>query len=60
MIGRSYIYGLGAMGEAGVTKALEVMQKELDISMALCGRSDINAVDKSILMVPDDFSGRWS
>ena len=60
MIGRSYIYGLGAMGEAGVTKALEVMQKELDISMALCGRSDINSVDKSILMVPDDFSGRWS
>jgi len=60
MIGRSYIYGLGAMGEAGVTKALEVMQKELDISMALCGRSGINAVDKSILMVPDDFSGRWS
>jgi len=60
MIGRSYIYGLGAMGEAGVTKALEVMQKELDISMALCGRSDINAVDKSILMVPDDFSRRWS
>jgi len=47
MIGRSYIYGLGAMGEAGVTKALEVMQKELDISRALCGRSDINAVDKS-------------
>lgn len=38
-IGRSYIYGLGAMGQAGVTKALEVIQKELDISMALCGAS---------------------
>ena len=60
MIGRSYIYGLGAMGEAGVTKALEVMQKELDISMGLCGQSDINVVDRDILLVPDDFSTRWS
>lgn len=60
MIGRSYIYGLGAMGEAGVTKALEVMQKELDISMGLCGQSDINMVDRDILLVPDDFSTRWS
>lgn len=60
MIGRSYIYGLGAMGEAGVTKALELMQKEMDISMGLCGKSDINTVGKDILMVPEDFSGRWS
>jgi L-lactate dehydrogenase (cytochrome) len=49
-IGRSYIYGLGAMGQAGVTKALEIIHKELDITMALCGRTDINAIDKSILL----------
>jgi L-lactate dehydrogenase (cytochrome) len=49
-IGRSFIYGLGAMGEAGVTKALEIIHKELDLSMALCGRTDINTIDKSILL----------
>jgi L-lactate dehydrogenase (cytochrome) len=49
-IGRSFIYGLGAMGEAGVTAALEIIRKELDISMALCGRTDINTVDKGILL----------
>ena len=49
-IGRSYIYGLGAMGQAGVTKALEIIHKETDITMALCGRTDINTIDKSILL----------
>jgi L-lactate dehydrogenase (cytochrome) len=49
-IGRAYIYGLGAMGEAGVTKALQVIHKELDTTMALCGRTDINTVDTSILL----------
>ena len=49
-IGRSYIYGLGAMGEVGVTKALEIIQKELDLTMAFCGRTDINAIDKSVLL----------
>jgi L-lactate dehydrogenase (cytochrome) len=49
-IGRPYIYGLGAMGEAGVTTALDIIRKELDISMALCGRTDINTVDKTILL----------
>jgi L-lactate dehydrogenase (cytochrome) len=49
-IGRSYIYGLGAMGQAGVTKALEILHKELDITMAFCGRTDINTIDKSILL----------
>ena len=58
-IGRAYIYGLGAMGEAGVTKALEVIHKELDISMAFCGHRDINGVDRSILHVPKGFSGDW-
>jgi len=60
MIGRSYIYGLGAMGQAGVTKALEVMHKELDTTMALCGHRDINDVTRDILYVPEDFEGRWA
>ncbi|WP_353474990.1 alpha-hydroxy acid oxidase [Salipiger sp. H15] len=58
-IGRAYIYGLGAMGEAGVTRALEVIHKELDVSMALCGRTDITTVDRDILMIPKGFSGDW-
>ncbi len=49
-IGRSFIYGLGAMGEAGVTKALEIIHKEMDITMALCGKTRIEQVDKSILL----------
>jgi L-lactate dehydrogenase (cytochrome) len=49
-IGRSMLYGLGAMGEAGVTKALEIIHKELDLTMAFCGHTDINKVDKSILL----------
>ncbi|MBU2983379.1 alpha-hydroxy-acid oxidizing protein [Lentibacter algarum] len=58
-IGRAYVYGLGAMGEAGVTKALEVIHKELDTSMALCGKRDINDVDRDILMIPKSFEGDW-
>ncbi len=58
-IGRAYIYGLGAMGEAGVTKALEIIQKEMDTSMALCGRQTIDQLDPSILLIPEDFEGRW-
>ena len=49
-IGRAYVYGLGAMGEAGVTKSLEIIRKELDTTMALCGRTDIDTIDKSILL----------
>ncbi|MBQ1203140.1 MAG: alpha-hydroxy-acid oxidizing protein [Loktanella sp.] len=58
-VGRAYINGLGAMGEAGVTKALEVIHKELDTTMALCGRRDIRDVDRDILLVPKDFEGDW-
>lgn len=58
-IGRAFVYGLGAMGEEGVTKALEVIHKELDVSMAFCGHRNITGVDKDILMVPRDFSDRW-
>ncbi|MFC6284537.1 MULTISPECIES: alpha-hydroxy acid oxidase [Polaromonas] len=49
-IGRSFLYGLGAMGEAGVTKALQIIHRELDLTMAFCGRTDIRTVDKSILL----------
>ena len=49
-IGRAMLYGLGAMGEQGVTTALEIIHKELDLTMAFCGRTDINAVDKGILL----------
>ena len=58
-IGRAFIYGLGAMGEAGVTKALEVIHKELDVSMALCGRRTIAELDRDVLLVPENFEGRW-
>ncbi|MDO8388739.1 MAG: alpha-hydroxy acid oxidase [Polaromonas sp.] len=50
LIGRAMVYGLGAMGEEGVTKALQIIHKELDITMAFCGRTDIQTVDKSILV----------
>ena len=49
-IGRSMLYGLGALGQAGVTKALEIIHKELDLTMAFCGRTQIGQVDKSILL----------
>jgi L-lactate dehydrogenase (cytochrome) len=49
MIGRAYAYGLGAMGEAGVTRALEIIRAELDVSMALCGVRDVKDVGPSIL-----------
>ena len=49
-IGRSFLYGLGAMGEAGVSKCLEIIHKELDVTMALCGHRDISNVDASILL----------
>ncbi len=49
-IGRAFLYGLGAMGEAGVTKALQIIHKELDLTMAFCGRTRIEQVDKSILL----------
>ena len=55
-IGRAMVYGLGAMGEAGVTKALEIIHKELDVTMAFCGHTNIRNVDKSILL-PGSFPG---
>jgi L-lactate dehydrogenase (cytochrome) len=49
-IGRAFLYGLGAMGGPGVTKVLEMIHKELDLTMAFCGRTDVETVDKSILL----------
>lgn len=49
MIGRAYIYGLGAMGEAGVSTALEILRKELDVTMALCGLTDLAQASPAIL-----------
>ncbi len=49
-IGRSMLYGLGAMGEAGVSKALQIIHNELDLSMAFCGRTQMAQVDRSILL----------
>lgn len=49
-IGRAFLYGLGAMGEAGVTKTLEIIHKELDLTMAFCGHTNIEKVDKGILL----------
>ena len=60
MIGRAYVYGLGAMGEAGVTRALQILQREMDITMALTGRKNLREVDRDILLVPRDFEGEWA
>jgi len=54
-IGRSYIYGLVAAGEAGVKKALEIIHKELDMTMALCGHNNINDLSTNNLLIPKDF-----
>lgn len=59
-IGRSFVYGLGAMGQKGVTTALEVIRKELDLSMALCGERDIHNIGRHNLLVPEGFFTRYS
>ncbi len=58
-IGRAFIYGLGAMGQKGVTTALEVIQRELDTTMALCGERNVDNLGRHNLLVPEDFGGRW-
>lgn len=60
MIGRAFVYGLGAMGQQGVTRALEVIHKELDTSMALCGEKNVADLGRHNLLVPEDFTGRWA
>ena len=49
-IGRAFLYGLGAMGEAGVTKALEIIHRELDLTMAFCGRTRIDDIKSDVLV----------
>ena len=58
-IGRAYIYGLGAMGQKGVAKALEIIHKELDTTMALCGEKSVQNLGRHNLLVPENFEGRW-
>jgi L-lactate dehydrogenase (cytochrome) len=50
-IGRAFIYGLGAMGKEGVTKVLQIMHKELDVTMGLCGETDINKAGRHNLVL---------
>ena len=49
LVGRAFVYGLGAMGEAGVTRALEILRAELDVTMALCGIKDVKDASPAIL-----------
>lgn len=58
-IGRSFVYGLGAMGQAGVTKALEIIYKEMDTSMALCGHRTLSQISKESLLIPKGFGYEW-
>ncbi len=58
-IGRAFIYGLGAFGEKGVKQALELLHKEFDTTMALCGERNVASLGRHNLYVPEDFSGRW-
>mgnify|MGYP003117851902 FL=1 len=59
-IGRAFVYGLGAMGEAGVTRALEGIHKELDTAMALSGERDVRNLGRHNLLIPADFEGNWA
>ncbi|OAN70646.1 alpha-hydroxy-acid oxidizing enzyme [Jannaschia sp. EhC01] len=59
MIGRAYVYGLGARGQQGVTDALEVIQKELSTSMGLCGERDVANLSRDNLLIPKGFQGDW-
>ncbi|WP_299202051.1 alpha-hydroxy acid oxidase [uncultured Tateyamaria sp.] len=58
-IGRAFVYGLGAMGQAGVTEALNVIHRELDTTMALCGETNVANLGRHNLLVPKGFEGRW-
>ena len=58
LIGRSFLYGLGAFGQDGVTRALQIIQKELDTTMAFCGHTNINNVGTDILL-PGTYPQPW-
>ena len=59
MIGRPFVYGLGAMGQKGVSKALDIIHKELDTTMALCGERKISDMNRDNLLIPKGFRGDW-
>jgi len=58
-IGRAFIYGLGARGRRGVEEALEIIRKELDTTMALCGEKHVHDLGPHNLLVPKGFRGEW-
>ena len=58
-IGRACPYGLGAMGGAGVTKALEIIRREMDLTRALCGERDVTRMGRHNLLIPKDFADAW-
>ncbi|WP_299599105.1 alpha-hydroxy acid oxidase [uncultured Tateyamaria sp.] len=58
-IGRAFVYGLGAMGQAGVTEALNVIHRELETTMALCGETNVANLGRHNLLVPKGFEGQW-
>ncbi len=53
LIGRSFVYGLGAMGQAGVQKSLDLIRNELDLTMAFCGLTDVARIDRRVLLTED-------
>ena len=53
LIGRAFVYGLGAMGEAGVSKCLELIANELDLTMAFCGLRDLDSISAEAIWPPD-------
>lgn len=59
LIGRAFIYGLGAMGEQGVRQALDILKSELDVTMALTGRQRIADISRKDVILPEDVSGRF-
>lgn len=56
MIGRAFLYALGAAGQAGVERALEIIQNELSITMGLCGIRTIDEISRDILLNPNCFA----
>ena len=59
-IGRAFVYGLGASGEEGVFRALEIIGKELDTTMALCGERDVRNLRRENVLLPADFATEWT
>ena len=51
-IGRAFLYGLGALGKEGVTRALEIIKTEADMTMALCGRRDVHDLNHDNIYTP--------